>query len=203
MMNNLPTLVRLLKQLQQVPYLASKNLYRVVQHFLEMDPERMKIFAQVLVDAHKQLVKCKKCFAWQEREAECMFCSDPQRDHSVVCVVETWHDLFAIERSGAYKGHYHILGGAIHPLDGVGPEDLTIDALIERISSDHKEIILAMNQTPEGDATAAFIARKLKLSKVGSDIFLTCLARGVPVGGSLEYTDRLTVNKALSERRAF
>lgn len=198
-MENLPTLARLLKQLQQVPYLASKNLYRVTHHFLQMDPERLQIFCKTLIEAHQKLVKCRQCWAWQERDGVCTFCADTRRDSSMICVVETWHDLYAIERSGGYEGVYHVLGGAICPLDGIGPDDLTINALVERVGDAHKEIILAMNQTPEGEATAAFIARKLEAK--GKKI--TCLARGVPVGASLEFTDRLTVHKALSERRVF
>lgn len=199
MMENLPTLKRLLKQLQQVPYLASKNLYRVAQHFLELNDEQLKLFCNTLAQAHDQLIKCKSCWVWQEKDSECQFCANSKRDHSVICVVESWHDLYAIERSGGYQGEYHLLGGAICPLDGVGPDDLTIDALVQRVNETHKEIILAMNQTPEGEATAAFIARKLS----GKEITLTCLARGVPVGSSLEFTDRLTVHKALAERRMF
>jgi recombination protein RecR len=199
MMENLPTLRRLLKQLQQVPYLASKNLYRVTQHFLELEDEQLNLFCTTLRQAHDQLVKCKCCWVWQEKNGECQFCTNPKRDHSVICVVESWHDLCALERSGGYQGEYHLLGGAICPLDGIGPDDLTINALVLRINESHKEIILAMNQTPEGEATAAFIARKL----TGKGITLTCLARGVPVGSSLEFTDRLTVHKALAERRVF
>lgn len=198
-MESLPTLARLLKQLQQVPYLASKNLYRVTHHFLQMDPERLQVFCKTLLEARQRLVKCKECWTWQERDGVCPFCLDTRRDRSTICVVETWHDLYAIERSGGYQGVYHVLGGAICPLDGIGPDDLTIDALVDRIDDTHKEIILAMNQTPEGEATAAFIARKLE----SKNIKITCLARGVPVGASLEFTDRLTVHKALSERRVF
>lgn len=206
MIDKLPTLKKLLKQLQQVPYLASKNLYRVTQHFLELEDSQLRIFCDILSQAHTQLVKCKTCWIWQEKSDPCQFCSDVKRDHAVVCVVESWHDVYAIERSGGYQGEYHVLGGAICPLDGIGPDDLTITALVDRVvrvnsqpDDKYEEIILAMNQTPEGEATAAFIARKLK----DQDIIITCLARGVPVGSSLEFTDRLTVHKALSERRVF
>lgn len=119
----------------------------------------------------------------------------------MICVVETWHDLYAIEKTGAYQGAYHVLGGAICPLDGIGPEDLTIGPLLERVKQGCREIILAVNQTPEGEATAAFIARKLE--PIRQDVRITCLSRGIPVGSPLESMDRLTIFKALTERRIF
>ena len=130
-----------------------------------------------------------------------MFCADTRRDHTLVCVVETWQELIAIEKTEGYKGVYHVLGGAICPLEGIGPEDLSIELLAKRVGVDTriKEIILATNQTPEGEATAAFIARKLR----DNDVRVSCLARGIPVGSSLEMMDKLTVYKALSERRPF
>lgn len=208
-MDNVPSINRLLKQLQQVPYLASKNLYRVMHHFLEMSDEKRAQFAKALREAQENVIKCQRCWAWQERGASCSFCDDPKRDHTIICVVETWHDLCAIERSSAYKGDYHVLGGVLNPLEGVGAEHLKIRELVDRITQEHQEIILALNQTPEGEATTALIARLLKrkqeadLSGAESSALLTCLSRGVPVGSSLEFTDRLTVHKAISDRRAW
>lgn len=200
MQNKLPSLDTLLKTLQQVPYLASKNLYRVASHFLNMKPERVQQFCAVLLEAKKNLHKCSVCFAWKEKESDCFFCSNTKRNQLLVCVVETWQELLVIERAGGYNGVYHVLGGAICPLDGVGPEDLSIEPLVERVTKKEiQEIILATNQTPEGEATAAFIASKIK----NNSVKISCLARGVPVGSSLEYMDRLTVYKALSERRPF
>lgn len=199
-MQELPTLVHLLKILQQVPYLASKNLYRVAAHFLEMESQQMAQFCAALESAKKKLKKCDICFFWQEVSQDCMFCALPQRDQTIVCVVETWQEILAIEKTKGYSGCYHVLGGAISPLDGVGVDDLTINQLIERVDKGIiKEIILATNQTPEGEATATYIARKLK----GKNVIISCLARGLPVGSSLEGMDRLTVFKALSERRPF
>lgn len=199
-MEELPTLNHLLKVLQQVPYLASKNVYRVAAHFLHMKPQHIAQFCATLIAAQERLRKCDICFYWQEAAAECVFCSSPKRDQSILCVVETWQEILAIEKTRGYLGMYHVLGGSISPLEGIGPESLTIDALIDRISNGIiKEIILATNQTPEGEATATYIARKLK----GKDIVISCLARGLPVGSSLEGMDRLTVFKALSERRPF
>lgn len=202
-MDNLPRLQQLLRQLQQVPYLASKNLYRVAHHFLDMDDKRFEQFVETLVAAHKFTVKCEQCFAFKERDKDCTWCAAPVRDKQIICVVETWHDLCAIEKTGAYQGVYHVLGGALCPLDGVGPEDLTIEPLLGRARQGCKEIILALNQTPEGEATAAFIARKLENALAGEPVKVTCLSRGIPVGSSLEAMDRLTIFKAMAERRIF
>ena len=199
MFQELPTFAQLIKGLQQIPFLASKNLYRVAEHFLQMDPERVDQFCALLRHAKENIVRCEECFCWKERERVCSFCSSPKRDKQMVCVVETWQELFAIEKTDGYLGVYHVLGGAICPLEGIGPDELTIAQLIERVDKGAKEIILATNQTPEGEATAAYIARKLK----GKDVVVSCLARGLPVGSSLEAMDRVTVYKALSERRLF
>lgn len=200
MLHELPTLVQLLRNLQTVPYLASKNIYRVAAHFLHMDQQKAEQFCRALLEAKANIVQCTTCFVWKERERECLFCASPKRDQAVVCVVETWQELIAVEKTGSYKGVYHVLGGVISPLDGVGPENLTINYLVSRVQNNGvKEIILAMNQTPEGEATSAFIAQRLK----GMAVAISCLARGVPVGSSLEFMDRLTLHKALSERRPF
>lgn len=198
MLENLPRLVQLLKNLQQVPYLASKNIYRVASHFLHMDQHNVEQFCENLLDARKNIVHCSTCFTWNERDKVCSFCSSSKRDQKIVCVVESWQELLTIEKTGGYNGVYHILGGVICPLDGIGPEDLTIKQLIHRVDQGLKEVILATNQTPEGEATAAFIASKIK-----NNVAVSCLARGIPVGSSLEFMDRLTIYKALSERRPF
>jgi len=200
MLEELPTLAHLLKILQQVPYLASKNLYRVAAHFLEMQPQQIAQFCAALEVAKQRLKKCENCFYWQEASAACIFCSSPKRDQTIICVVETWQEILAIEKTRGYLGVYHVLGGSISPLEGISAEDLTIDQLLVRAQNGIvKELILATNQTPEGEATATYIARKLK----GVAIAISCLARGLPVGSSLEGMDRLTVFKALSERRPF
>lgn len=199
MIDKLPSLVQLLKNLQQVPYLASKNIYRVASHFLLMDYGKAEQFCQIILEAKKKLKQCSVCFSWQEKDRECLFCSAVKRDQRVVCVVETWQELLAIEKTGGYNGVFHVLGGVVSPLEGIGPEDLTIAHLVQRVEDGVTEIILALNQTPEGEATSAYIASKLK----GKTVMLSCLARGLPVGSSLEAMDRLTVYKALSERRPF
>ena len=203
MLKKIPSLELLIDTLRHVPYLASKNVYRVATHFLCMDARQMEQFATILKTAHKNVVQCSVCFVWCERASDCMFCADTKRDQSLICVVETWQDLLVIEKTEGYNGLFHVLGGAICPLEGIGPQDLAIDPLIKRVrDSNIKEIILATNQTPEGEATAAFIARRLK-DAITISCAVSCLARGVPVGSSLEFMDRVTIYKALSERRPF
>lgn len=200
MFNDNPSLTKLIKTLQQVPYLASKNIYRVADYFLYLDQGRMDQFCAALQEAKKNIIHCATCFSWQEKGRACSFCGHAKRDQSMVCVVETWQELLAIEKTGGYTGVYHVLGGAICPLEGIGPENLSIVPLISRVENAKiVEVILATNQTPEGEATASFIAAKLKHASVK----ISCLARGIPVGSFLETMDRVTVYKALSERRPF
>src|SRR3990167_8735180 len=200
MMHELPTVAQLLKGLQQVPYLASKNLYRVAEHFLTMDPERVKQFCALLLRVKENVVACDTCFTWREKDRDCMFCGSQKRKQNIVCIVESWQELLAIEQTRGYNGVYHVLGGIIYPLEGVGPEDLTIEQLVDRVEKKNvTEIILALSQTPEGEATSAYIASKLH----NSSVVVSCLARGLPVGSTLGTMDRLTVFKALSERRPF
>lgn len=199
MIENLPSLQALLKQLQQVPYLASKNMYRVATHFLTMDHAKVEQFCKAVTEAKNNITPCEQCCAWVEKKRDCFFCTSPKRNKKQICVVETWQELLSVEKTGGYLGLYHVLGGAISPLDGVSVEDLTVDKLLVRITPELEELILATNQTPEGEATAAYIAGRFK----DRAIKISCLARGVPVGSSLEFMDRLTVYKALSERRPF
>ena len=200
MLDHLPSLNQLLKTLQQVPYLASKNLYRVADFFLQASPKQIEQLCTILSQAQVRIKPCPTCFCWYESAASCLFCHSPKRNQSIVCVVETWQELLAIEKTKGYEGVYHVLGGVICPLEGVGPEDLTINSLIARIAQGTvAEIILATNQTPEGEATAAYIARRLK----DSAVTISCLARGMPVGSQLEHMDKITIYKAISERRLF
>ena len=199
MIDKLPTVKKLMRQLQQVPFLASKNLYRVSSYFLHLDQQRLEQFCQVLKEAHAQIILCQTCFVWQEKNSSCVFCSDAERDQSIICVVESWHELLVIERTQAFKGLYHVLGGVISPLEGVMAKDLNIESLIARLDDQVVEVIFSMNQTPEGETTAAFIARQLHNKKIK----ITCLAKGIPIGSNLEFVDRLTVGKALADRKLF
>jgi recombination protein RecR len=200
MKDQLPHLNEFIRLLQQVPYLASRNVYRVAQYFLEMPVERREKFVAALEATCRETVKCNSCYAWKEQNISCSWCHAHQRDQSIVCVVETWHDLCAIERTGNYRGVFHVLGGAICPLEGISPDDLSLSPLMKRVSQGTvRELILAMNQTLEGEATTACILRMLGPAR--GNISVTCLSRGVPVGSSLEAMDRLTVGKAIAERR--
>jgi len=200
MKESLPRLHELLRHLQQVPYLASKNVYRVAHHFLDMPEERMRQFLQVLETAWRVTIHCEICNAWRERERPCAWCHAPKRNQALVCVVETWHDLSAIERAAGYEGVFHVLGGAICPLDGIGPEDLAIQSLITRVRQGTvQELFLALNQTLEGESTSAYIVRLLEPYR--AQLRITSLSRGVPVGASLETLDRVTIGKAITERR--
>jgi len=200
MIDKLPTIKKLMRHLHQVPFLASKNLYRVTSYFLQMDKERLHQFCAALKEAHDKIVQCEKCYVWNERDTQCIFCDDMNRDQSIVCVVESWHELLVIERTQSFHGMYHVLGGVISPLDGISAKDLKIDELVHRVTSQGvSEIIFALNLTPEGEATAAFIARKLH----GVSVKITSLAKGVPIGSNLEFVDRLTVSKALADRKTF
>lgn len=200
MLHDTPSLTKLIKALQQVPYLASKNIYRVASHFLYLDQDKLDQFCMTLKEAKQNIMQCTTCFSWQEKDRACSLCANQRRDHGLICVVETWQELLAIEKTGGYQGAYHVLGGAICPLEGIGPENLNIIPLLRRVEAGTiKEIILATNQTPEGEATASYIASKLK----NSGVIISCLARGIPVGSSIESMDRVTVYKALSERRPF
>ena len=199
MIDKLPHMQKMMRCLQQVPFLASKNLYRVMSHFLKMDPKQLEVFCQTLVEAHAGLVECSICFAWHEKDGGCLYCSDASRDRSIICVVATWQDLLMIERTRSFSGMYHVLGGVIFPLSGIGPDDLTIDELVDRVDASVKEIVFTINQTPEGEATASFSAKKIK----GRDVHLSCLAKGIPIGAMLEGIDKITIHKAMQGRHPF
>lgn len=198
LIDDLPTVGQLVRVLQKLPYLASKNVYRVVDYILRLDSTDVDRLCTILRMTKEHITHCRQCFSWQERE-RCVFCSSELRKKNVVCVVASWHEILALERSGGYDGVYHVLGGVISPLEGVNACDLTIDMLIDRVKNTAvDEVICALDQTPEGEATIAFLSRKLK----GISVKVTCLARGLPVGSSIESMDRLTLYKALAERRA-
>lgn len=199
MIDRLPHMQKMMRCLQQVPFLASRNLYRVISHFLKMDPKQIEVFCQTLQEAHAGLIECSVCFAWHEKSGNCLYCSDPRRDRSIICVVATWQDLLSLEKTRSFGGLYHVLGGVIFPLNGIGPDDLKINEFVARIDSSVKEIVFAINQTPEGEATASFIAKKVQ----GQEVYLSCLAKGIPIGATLEGIDKITIHKALQGRHQF
>lgn len=198
MSKGLPTLQKLISQLQRIPYLASKNIYKVAGYFLEASPEEIVRLVTVLQEIKEKIKVCGLCFNWAEGQELCSICLDQGRDRSILCVVETWHDLIAIERAQEFKGVYHVLGGALSPLNGIGPDQIRIKELIARLDGTVKEVIFATNPTPEGEATASFIS-----TKFSEALFVSKLASGMPTGASLEYIDRVTINRAFAGRRPF
>jgi recombination protein RecR len=198
-MSNPDSLQKLLRNLQQVPYLASKNLYKVANYFLEQDQERVIQLCQSLLEAKQKIQPCARCFTWQQLDSPCGFCDSSKRDQSLICVVEKWPDLLAIERTSHYQGVYHVLGGVISPLNGVRLEHLTVQFLLHRVQAGTvQELVLALSPTPEGEATMAYLIDKLQ----GYNLKISGLAQGLPVGSALEYMDRVTLSKALADRRS-
>ena len=200
MFQQLPSIQRLIRQLQKIPYLASKNVYRVALFLIKSDQKFIDLLCKILLETKAATKLCLICENLTETNNICTICRDPKRDKSTICVVETWHDLFAIERAGEYQGVYHILGGALCPLEGIGPDELSISSLLKRLNDKNMtEIIFATNPTPEGEATASYIVSKIK--KIHTRI--SKLASGVPIGSNLEFIDRITISKALSGRQSF
>jgi recombination protein RecR len=202
--DQLPTLQNLLRVLQQIPYVASKNIYRVAHYVLTLDPVRREHLVRAIQELPDKVMRCAVCWCWYERDRACVWCSDTKRDMSSICVVQQWFDVYAMEKSGGHQGVYHVLGGAISPLDGIRPEDLSCMQLVERVQSGRvNEIILALSQTAEGDATAAYVVKLIERHCPSHGVRITCLSRGVPVGATLETLDRITLCKAFAERRPF
>jgi len=188
---------RLVSELMKLPGIGRKTAQRLVFHMLKRPPEQAEALARALLAVRERIRACATCFNLAEAE-RCAICSDPRREQGRICVVEEPANVTAIERTGAYKGLYHVLGGSLSPLAGVGPDDLRIRELVERVKAGGvEEVILATNPTVEGEATAIHIARTLK----GSGARLTRIAQGLPVGGDLEYADEVTLHRALEGRR--
>jgi len=190
-------LAKLITELQKLPSIGMKTAQRIAMHILRMPDEDTKQLGQVIAEVKDQIVYCSICGSIAERDP-CRICNDPQRDHKVVCVVEETDDVIALERTGLFKGIYHVLMGALSPLDGINPEDLRIRELFERINTqDIEEIIMATNPNAQGQATAIYLSRKIK----PMGIKITQLAHGLPMGGDIDYVDEVTLGKALEGRR--
>ena len=184
-------------ELARLPGIGRKTAQRLVFHLLRQPPEQSRRLAESLVSLIERVRTCDRCRNLTESSL-CAICSDPRRDGQVICVVEEASDIASIERSAEFRGTYHVLGGRLSPLDGVGPGDLAIDALLARIVPEGvREVILATNPSLEGEATALYIQRQLATQSVR----VTRIARGLPVGGDLEYADGVTIAQALSARR--
>ena len=195
----LPSFKKLITQLQKVPSLASKHVYKVAAYIVKGKPQLVEDLCRAMMDARTNIINCTVCSNWTEGSSTCSVCADPTRDRSVVCIVEQWYDLLAIERVGVYRGVYHVLGGALCPLDGIGPSDLSIHQLLMRLDTGVSEIIFATNPTPEGEATAGYIASLIN----NRAIMVSKFASGLPTGSLLEFMDKVTIHQAFVGRRPF
>lgn len=193
---NVAPLENLVEQFERMPGIGHKTAQRLAYYVLNLSKTEAEALASAVLDAHTKIHYCKNCCNLTDKEL-CPVCANPLRDNSVICVVETPRDATAVENTHEFKGVYHVLHGAISPLNDIGPDNLTIKELVARLSDDTvKEVIMATNPTVEGDATALYISKLLKPLGVK----VTRLAYGIPVGGDLEYADEYTLAKALEGR---
>ncbi len=187
----------LITELGRLPGVGPKSAQRLAFHLLSAEPEDARRLARAILEAKERVGFCRRCFNVSEQD-ECRICRDARRDAHVLCVVEEPRDLQAIEKTAEFRGRYHVLGGAISPIDGVGPERLHVRELLARLTDeDITEVVLATNPNIEGEATASFLARQLKAIGVP----VSRIASGLPVGGDLEYADEVTLGRAFTGRR--
>jgi recombination protein recR len=192
-------LERAVEAFSQLPGVGRKTALRLVLHLLRQSTEDVDSFADAVIRVKHDVKYCEVCHNISDNEV-CSICSDPRRDASVVCVVENIQDVMAIENTQQFHGLYHVLGGIISPMDGIGPHDLEIESLVERVEEGTvKEIILALASTMEGDTTNFYISRKLK----DTGVKLSVIARGISVGDELEYTDEVTLGRSILNRTPF
>ncbi|MGI6767089.1 MAG: recombination mediator RecR [Lentihominibacter sp.] len=188
---------KLINELSKLPGIGGKTAQRLAFHILSMDDRDAIALADAISDAKQNMIYCSVCGNLTDRDP-CAICSEGGRDNSLICVVESPKDVVAMEKIREYRGYYHVLHGAISPMDGIGPEDINLKTLIERLHDEKvRELIIATNPTIEGEATAMYIARLIK----PSGIKVSRIAHGIPVGGDLEYADEVTLLKAMEGRR--
>ncbi|MFQ5722754.1 MAG: recombination mediator RecR [Candidatus Aminicenantales bacterium] len=194
-----PTLEVLIEELKKIPSIGAKTAQRIAFYIISLPLEEAERLAEAIIKAKKNIFYCSVCNGLTDVDP-CLFCSDENRDDDTLCVVEEPYNISSIEKTGIYKGRYHVLLGTLAPLKGRGPDELKIDKLIERIKDGHfKEVIIATNPTVEGEATAIYLAKVLKSFPVK----LTRLAMGLPVGSEMDYADQVTIKKALEGRTEF
>lgn len=187
----------LVDELGRLPGIGPKSAQRIAFHLLKVESEDALRLADAIVAMKERVTSCTVCFNIAEGEL-CEFCSDPRRDGSLLCVVEDPRDIVAVEKTKEFRGRYHVLGGALNPIEGVGPDQLRVSELLDRLSDGEvTEVILCTNPNLEGEATAMYLARQL----VPTGVRVTRIASGLPVGGDLEYADELTLGRALEGRR--
>ncbi|NET01808.1 MAG: recombination protein RecR [Sphaerospermopsis sp. SIO1G1] len=189
-------LARLIEKLQRLPGIGPKSAQRLALYIIKRPESEVEALAKALIDAKKQVGLCKICYHLSSEDI-CEICRNPQRDNQTICVVADSRDVIALEKTREYKGKYHVLGGVISPMDGIGPEQLTVQSLIQRVSQQKpKEVIMAISPSIEGETTTLYIGQLLQpFTKV------TRIAFGLPVGGDLEYADEITLARALEGRR--
>jgi recombination protein RecR len=187
----------LVTELSRLPTIGKKSALRLTYHLLKQPPEQSRRLAQVLASLTDRVRPCARCFNLTEEEL-CAVCRDSRRDATTICVVEEASDIAAIERTGEYRGMYHVLGGRLSPLDGIGPDELTVAALVARVGAGGiREVIVATNPKLEGEATALYVQEQLSQLSV----LVSRIALGMPVGGDLEYADGVTIAQAIASRR--
>ncbi|MBI4548559.1 MAG: recombination protein RecR [Ignavibacteriae bacterium] len=189
------SLSQLIEEFSLLPGIGKKSAQRIAMYILKLPNEQVERMAKALVNVKEKMQYCVSCWNFTEQNP-CSICSNPKRDRSTICVVEEPSDVIAIEKTNEYKGLYHVLGGSLSPLDGIGPEDLKVNELLTRMNSSVQEIILALNPNIEGEATTIYLTRLLK--PLGTKV--TRLARGIPIGGDLEFADEATITRALEGR---
>ncbi len=188
----------LTSELSKLPGIGRKTAQRLTYHLLKQPPDQSRKLANALTTLADKVRRCDRCFNLTE-DVICAICADARRDAAIICAVEEASDIGAIERAGEFRGTYHVLGGRLSPLDGIGPDDLTIPQLEQRVSGGVvREVIIATNPSMEGEATALYVQRRL----AGYELTVSRIARGLPVGGDLEYADSVTIAQALTARRA-
>ncbi len=188
-------ITKLIEELSKLPGIGAKSAQRLAFHIINMPEDQVKRLSETIVDAKANVRYCKECFTLTDKEL-CPICSSPRRDHGVIMVVENTRDLAAYEKTGKYEGVYHVLHGAISPMLGIGPGEIKLKELMQRLQGDVKEVIIATNSSLEGETTAMYISKLVK----PTGIKVTRIASGVPVGGDLEYIDEVTLLRALEGR---
>lgn len=192
-------LQKAIDEFSKLPGIGSKTATRLVLHLLKQDTKAVEAFGNAIIQLKKEVKYCKMCHNISDTEL-CQLCANPQRDSSILCVVENIRDVMAVEATQQFNGLYHVLGGIISPMDGIGPNDLTIDSLVDRVAKGEvREVILALSTTMEGDTTNFYLYRKLE----PYNIPLSVIARGISVGDELEYADEITLGRSIVNRTRF
>lgn len=191
---------RAVQEISRLPGIGKKSALRIVLFLLKKDSSFSKSLSEAIIKMREETMYCEICGNISD-DKTCAICQSHRRDHSIICVVEDTRDVMAIENTGQYNGVYHVLGGVISPLDGVGPDELNLEKLLKRVSDNPeiKELLLALSPTMEGDTTAFYISKKLS----GQNIKLSSIARGIPVGGELEYADEITLGRSIAARISY